>query len=164
MKTCAEEKFHIFDVNPVHAIRQEDNITEGEKSQLRKTVGRIGWLGRGARLNLVSAQVEMSTRFLNGTLKDLIRASKLTRKVKSRSEDKETHVNAIVDKSTVDTIHSTAPVEDKKLRRDVAGIKQFMNLEEIRSLFWCSGKKQLDDCLTKRTLSYFNLIFIENCQ
>ena len=81
MKTCAEEEIDIFDVNPVRVIRQEDNITEGEKSQLRKTAGRIGWLGRGARPDLVFVKVEMSTRFLNGTLKDLIRASKLTRKV-----------------------------------------------------------------------------------
>ena len=159
MKTCAEEKIDIFDVNPVRTIKQEDNIIEGEKSPLRKTAGRIGWLGRGARPDLVSAQVEMSTRFLNGTLKDLIRASKLTRKVKSRgSVVKETHVNAIVDKSTVDAIHSTAPVEDKKLRRDVAGIKQFMNLEEIRSVSWCPGKEQLADCMAKRTSSDFNLM------
>ena len=63
-------------------------------------------------------------------------------------------MNAIVDKSTVDAIHSTAPVEDKKLRRDVAGIKQFMNLEEIRSVSWCPGKEQLTVCMTEQTESF----------
>ena len=101
----------------------------------------------------------MSTRFLNVTLEDLIRASKLIKKVNSReSEDKEIPANAIVDKSTVDDIHSTAPVEDKKLRRDVAKIKQMMNLKEIRSVSWCPGKEQLADCMTKRTASSFNLL------
>ena len=61
-------------------------------------------------------------------------------------------------KSTVDAIHSTAPVEDKKLRRDVARIKQMLNTKEIRSVSWCPGKEQLADCMTKRTASAFNLL------
>ena len=74
-------------------------------------------------------------------------------------KDKEIPVKAIVDnKSTVEAIHSTAPVEDKKLRRDVARIKQMMNLKEIRSVSWCPGKEQLADCMTKRTASSFNLM------
>ena len=74
-------------------------------------------------------------------------------------KDKEIPVKAIVDnKSTVEAIHSTAPVEDKKLRRDVARIKQMMNLKEIRSVSWCPGKEQLADCMTKRTASSFNLL------
>ena len=74
-------------------------------------------------------------------------------------KDKEIPVKAIVDnKSTVEAIHSTAPVEDKKLRRDVARIKQMMNLKEIRSVSWCPGKEQLADCMTKRTASAFNLM------
>ena len=214
MSKYAENKIDIFDVKPERAMRQEAELTEEEKSQLRKTAGRIGWLGRGARPDLVFAQIEMSTRFLNGKVKDLIRASKLTRKVKSseaeffirklgpvegwvievstdaslsnlnegvdsvearivivrndkddcapilwsankikrivdstleaeclsllsglkeaiylrevieeifKLKDKAVPVRAIVDnKSTVDAVHSTAPVEDKKLRRDVA--------------------------------------------
>ena len=252
MKTYAEEKIDIFDVDPARAMRQEDNLTEEEKSQLRKTAGRIGWLGRGARPDLVFAQVEMSTRFLNGKVKDLVRASKLTRKVKSSESDfflrklgpvggwtievstdaalsnlnegvdsveariiivkndegdcapilwgankikrivdstleaeclsllsglkeaiylrevieeifnlkeKAVPVKAIVDnKSTVDAIHSTAPVEDKKLRRDVARIKQMLNMMEIKSVSWCPGREQLADCMTKRTASSFKLM------
>ena len=74
-------------------------------------------------------------------------------------KDKEIPVKAIVDnKSTVEAIHSTAPVEDKKLRRDVARIKQMLSLKEIRSVSWCPGKEQLADCMTKRTASSFNLL------
>jgi len=252
MNNYAEEKIDIFDVDPTRALQQEESLTEEEKSQLRKTAGRIGWLGRGARPDLVFAQIEMSTKFLNGKVKDLIRASILTRKVKSseanffirrlvpvdgwtievstdaslsnlnegvdsvearviliRNEigdcapilwcankikrivdstleaeclsllsglkeaiylrevieeifnlrEKEVPVKAIVDnKSTVDAIHSTAPVEDKKLRRDVARIKQMLNTKDVHSVSWCPGKEQLADCLTKRTASSFNLM------
>ena len=252
MKNYTEEKIEIFDIDPGRALQQEENLTAEEKSQLRKTAGRIGWLGRGARPDLVFAQVEMSTKFLNGKVKDLIRASKLTRKVKSskseiflrklgpvedwiievstdaslsnlndgvdsvearvilirnekgdcapilwsankikrivdstleaeclsllsglkeaiylrevieeifKLKEKAISVRAIVDnKSTVDAIHSTAPVEDKKLRRDVARIKQMLNTKEIRSVSWCPGKEQLADCMTKRTASAFNLL------
>ena len=73
--------------------------------------------------------------------------------------DKSVSVNTIVDnKSTVDAIHSTAPVEDKKLRRDVARIKQMMSSKEIQSVSWCPGKEQLADCMTKRTASSFKLL------
>ena len=252
MKDYAEEKVEIFDVDPDRALYQEDDLTEEEKSLLRKTAGRIGWLGRGARPDLVFAQIEMSTKFLNGKVKDLIRASKMTRKVKSSESDflirklgpvkgwtvevstdaslsnlndgvdsvearvilvkndkqdcapivwcaskikrivdstleaeclsllsglkeaiylrevieeifnlrdKTVPVKAIVDnKSTVDAIHSTAPVEDKKLRRDVARIKQMLSSKEIQSVSWCPGKEQLADCMTKRTASSFKLM------
>ena len=73
--------------------------------------------------------------------------------------DKSVPVKAIVDnKSTVDAVHSTAPVEDKKLRQDVARIKQMLNTKEIQSVSWCPGKEQLADCMTKRTASSFNLL------
>ena len=87
MKDYADEKVEIFDVNPARAMKQEDDLTEKEKSQLRKTAGRIGWLGRGTRPDLVFSQIEMSTKFLNGKVKDLIKASKMTRKVKPSQSD-----------------------------------------------------------------------------
>ena len=74
-------------------------------------------------------------------------------------KEKAVPVKAIVDnKSTVDAIHSTAPVEDKKLRRDVARIKQMLNMMEIKSVSWCPGREQLADCMTKRTASSFKLM------
>ena len=74
-------------------------------------------------------------------------------------KDKAVPVKAIVDnKSTVDAIYSTAPLEDKKLRRGVARIKQMLNRKEIRSVSWCPGREQSADCMTKRTASLFNLM------
>ena len=53
-----------------------------------------------------------------------------------------------INKSTVDAIHSTASVEDKKLRRDGDRIKQMLIMIVIKSVFWCSGR-ELDDCVTE---------------
>ena len=76
-------------------------------------------------------------------------------------DSKSVPVEAIVDnKSTVQAINSTAPVEDKKLRRDISIIKQMLNEKEISSVSWCPGKEQLADCMTKRTAPTFNLLSV----
>ena len=76
-------------------------------------------------------------------------------------DEKSIPVRAIVDnKSTVDAVHSTAPVEDKKLRRDVSIIKQMLNRNEVASVSWCPGKEQLADPMTKRTAPAFRLMSV----
>ena len=67
--------------------------------------------------------------------------------------------HGIVDnKGTVDAIHSTTNVSDKKLRRDVAGIKQMMREDDIDKITWCPGKEQLADCMTKRGAPSWDLV------
>ena len=67
-------------------------------------------------------------------------------------KDKSVPVEAIVDnKGTVDAVHSTTAVSDKRLRRDVSSIKEQLRIGEISSVSWCSGKDQLADCMTKRS-------------
>ena len=44
--------------------------------------GKIGWLGRGTRPDLLFSQVELSTKFGKGKVSDLNQAAKLIRKVK----------------------------------------------------------------------------------
>ena len=66
-------------------------------------------------------------------------------------KDKSIEVHGIVDnRGTVDAVHSTTSVKDKKLRRDLAGIKEMMNEGEVTRVTWCAGKEQLADCMTKR--------------
>ena len=70
-------------------------------------------------------------------------------------------VRAIIDnKSTVDAVHSTAAVSDKKLRRDIGIVKQMLNEGDVTSLAWCQGKDQLADLMTKKTVSPFNLLSV----
>ena len=68
-------------------------------------------------------------------------------------------IRALVDnKGTVEAVHSTTNVADKKLRRDVATIKQMMNEGEVASIKWCSGKEQIADCMTKRGAAPWSLM------
>ena len=70
-------------------------------------------------------------------------------------------VRAIIDnKSTVDAVHSTAAVSDKKLRRDIGIVKQMLNEGDVTSLAWCQGKDQLADLMTKKTAAPFNLLSV----
>ena len=71
-------------------------------------------------------------------------------------KDKTIPVEALVDnKGTRDAIHSTAPFSDRRVRRDVGIIKQILNMTEVTTVSWCSGKEQLADGMTKRTASCY---------
>ena len=243
----------VFDIKPERAKQVDEDLTLDEKSQLRKVAGKVGWLGRGSRPDLVFAQVEMSTKFINGKVKDLNQAAKVLRKVKNSAsffmvrdlgpvedwtvevstdaslgnlnegvnstgamvvlivnektdictpmswhsnkinrivdsslaaeclslkeglneaiyirqmieevygfKDKTVPVRGIVDnKGTVDAIHSTSSVSDRKLRRDVGSIKQMMCEGDVTAVTWCPGREQLSDCMTKRGAPAWNLM------
>ena len=58
---------------------------------------------------------------------------------------------AVVDNQSLrDAIYSTKLVDDKRLRVDMACIKESMNKREVEAVKWCSGEVQLANCLTKR--------------
>ena len=248
------EKLEIPEIDPSRLKAQDDELTSEEKTLIRQVAGQIGWLARETRPDLSFAQVEMSTKFVKGKVKDLVQAVKsITRAKQSDSrltisalgpvegwsvevstdaslsnlndgvhstgayviliknksgncapiswrsgkirrivdstlececlalvdglkqavyvreiieeifnlDAKSVNVQAVVDnKSTVQAIHSTAPVEDKKLRRDISIIKQMLNEKDISSVSWCPGKEQLADCMTKRTAPTFNLLSV----
>ena len=250
----AKEKVENIIIAPERAKNQDDDLNDEEKSILRVVAGRIGWLARGTRPDLTFAQIEISTKFVNGKVRDLIAAAKALRKAKSgecfllirglgpvsgwrlevwtdaslftlnegvnstgamlillvnkqgfcvpivwqankikrivRSsreaeclalveglkeatfvrdvleeifvlEEKTIPVRAIIDnKSTVDAVHSTAAVSDKKHRRDIGIIKQMLNEGDETSLAWCQWKDQLVDLMTKRTASPFNFLSV----
>ena len=69
-------------MTPERAKQGDDSLTDIEKSQMRQIAGKVGWLGRGCRPDLVFHQVEMSTKFLNGTVQDLKQAIKVVRRAK----------------------------------------------------------------------------------
>ena len=243
----------VINIKPERAKQTGEDLLQEEKSLIRKVAGKIGWLGRGTRPDLLFSQIEMSTKFVNGKVSDLNQAVKVIRKVKdsesfimiknigpvkdwcvevntdaslcnlndgvsstaakvvllvnqktgicapiswhcnkiSRVVDSTLSaeclslkdglneavyvrqvieelygmkaatipVHGIVDnKGTVDAVHSTTNVTDKKLRRDVAGIKQMMSEGEVTKVTWCPGKEQLADCMTKRGASAWDLM------
>ena len=242
----------VLTIKPERAKEVDDNLTEEEKSMPRKVAGKIGWLGRGSRPDLVFSQIEMSTKFVNGKVRDLNQAAKATRRVKDNEssflirnmgpvsgwiievftdaslgnlhdgvnstsaqiiiirnssgdcapimwqankikrivdsslaaealsllkgleeaiyiremieelyklKEKTIPVYGIVDNlGTVDAVHSTAPVEDRRLRRDIAAIKQMLNQKQVKGISWCPGKYQLADCMTKRGAATWELM------
>ena len=59
----------------------------------------------------------------------------------------------IDNKSLVDVLESKKNVEDKRLRIDVAVIRDMLQKKEISSIHWVSTNNQLANCLTKRGAS-----------
>ena len=47
------------------------------------------------------------------------------------------------------SLHSTTLVSDKKLRIDIAAIKQTMSEENV-SVYWLRSSEMIADCLTKK--------------
>ena len=68
-------------------------------------------------------------------------------------------VIGIVDnQGTRDAIHSTAPSEDRRLRRDFAKIKQMLNQKQVTGITWVPGKRQLADPMTKKEAPAWELM------
>ena len=66
----------------------------------------------------------------------------------------------IDNKSLFDNIHSTKLVDEKRLRIDIASIKQMKERHEISSVRWITSDKQLANCLTKRGASTKELLSV----
>ena len=61
-------------------------------------------------------------------------------------------------KSVVESVHSTKLVEDKRLRIDIAAIVESLESKEVIDIKWCSGDKQLANCMTKLGASSYDLL------
>lgn len=72
------------------------------------------------------------------------------------------NVNVKTDNSSlVETLHSSNLVGDKRLRVDIARIKEMMQRKEI-SVSWIRGTDQISDCLTKSGASSQSLLDVLN--
>jgi transposase InsO family protein len=68
-------------------------------------------------------------------------------------------IEAYIDnKSVTEALQSTKLVDDKRLRLDIAAIKELVETRQIQSVRWCPGKLQLADVMTKRGASGYNLL------
>ena len=52
-------------------------------------------------------------------------------------------------KSVIEAVFSTKLVDDKRLRVDIAAIREFLKTNDIRQIKWCAGDSQLANCMTK---------------
>lgn len=225
-------------------VRQsKDDLSSEEKTLFRRLVGQCNWAAQGTRPDLSFDVVDLSSRFQNPTVSDLLKAQKLISRLKStrcyisfpqladvsgwrvlvftdaslgnlsdgvssaagcvvcvvdgngncssiawgsskiRRVVRSTlsaemlamvegadlaiylrhilteliatkwpiPIHAIVDnKSTVDTVHSTHSVDDKRLRIDVGYVKQLLEQGVISSISWVPGSRMIANVLTKR--------------
>ena len=73
-------------ISPQRAQMKRSELTKEEKSLYRSLVGKLNWAVRGTRPDLSYEVVDLSTRFHNATVSELIRASKNIKKLKSECE------------------------------------------------------------------------------
>ena len=59
-------------------------------------------------------------------------------------------------------LYSTKCVQDKRLRVDMARLRQMIERREITQVEWVESSKQLADCLTKKTASSQSLLNVLN--
>ena len=79
----AAEKVELFNI-PVERKREPDAaLNEEEKTLLRQAAGKAGWMAMGTRPDLCFTRLEMSTKFNQARVRDLISADKALRKIKN---------------------------------------------------------------------------------
>ena len=78
------EKIEMIKISPERALKKGEKTTDEETTEMRRAAGRLGWLGRGTRPDLLFSQIEISTKFVSGVVGDLMLASTALRKVKSQ--------------------------------------------------------------------------------
>ena len=60
------EKIEMINISPERALKKSDKTTAEETTEMRRAAGRLGWLGRGTRPDLLFNQIEISTKFVTG--------------------------------------------------------------------------------------------------
>ena len=70
-------------------------------------------------------------------------------------------IEAYVDnKSVTEAVHSTRMVDDRRLRLDIAAIKESLHRKDVAAIRWCPGQDQLANCMTKKGASGYHLMTV----
>lgn len=75
------EEVEVPRLSPSRSKEPEADLTKAEQSCLRGIAGKIGWLARGTRPDLLFPQLEASTKFGNPKVKDLKQGIKSLKKI-----------------------------------------------------------------------------------
>ena len=71
-------------IKPERKRQPQENVTEAERTQIRAFAGKLGWLGRVTRPDLLQAQIEASSLVSKATVNDLKNLSKAVSRVKEQ--------------------------------------------------------------------------------
>ena len=66
-------------------------------------------------------------------------------------------------KSVTEAVFSIKLVDDKRLRVDIAAIREFIKTNDIHQIKWCAGDIQLANCMTKQGTSGYQLLNVLQC-
>ena len=117
------------------------NPTNGKCAAIEWKSGKIN---RKTRSSLASEVISAN---------DAIDAAIATRKMLKAmlGEDHKLMIRIIIDnKDALESVHSSTDVQERRLRRDIAIIKECLATREIEQLIWVPGSLQLADVLTKK--------------
>ena len=66
----------IIEMDPKRMKEKTSDLTESERTDLRKMAGALNWIVRATRPDLAFEMIELSTKFKSGIVDDLIRVRK----------------------------------------------------------------------------------------
>jgi hypothetical protein len=78
------DKIEMIKIDPARGKQKEEELSKEERTLMRGISGRLGWIGRGTRPDLLFHQVECSTKFISGRVEDMKRAAKAMRNIPAR--------------------------------------------------------------------------------
>ena len=156
------------DINEVTVKVYADASFGNQDEGTRSTAGRVVLLEHkeNASVNIASWKTKKiarvcrsvkaaETRALEDAIDDAVNSARLIKEIYSGYIDlknpAQVPVEAITDcKSLWESIHNSKQCEEKILRNSIAGIKELIDLNMLKSVQWVPTDKQLADALTKK--------------
>jgi len=129
-------------------------ITKGDSQKMNP----ISWQSRKLK-RVVKSTLASETLALSEGIDNAFNTSMLFAELLNNNHQKTFPIQCFVDnKDLVEAIKSTKLVADKRLRIEIARIKEMLDKEEICSITWIKSSDQIANCLTKRGASPYNMI------
>lgn len=97
---------------------------------------------------------------LQGGIEEAVYIKSMLQEVLGNAKTELPIVAYVDNKSVVEALYSTKMVGDRRLRIDIAAIKQSLARKEVAVVRWVPGDDQLANCLTKRGASRRQLLCI----
>ena len=137
---------------PMKTISGRVILIENKKD---KKVNVISW--KSKKISRVCRSIKAAeTRALDEALDEGVHVARIIKEIYEGHIDlkkpAQIPVEAFTDnKSLWESIHNTRQCEEKLLRNTIAGMKELIDMKMVDSVRWVPTKKQLADCLTKKT-------------
>ena len=148
----------------VYADASHANLPDGASS----TAGHLVFIAGGDKASVLSWRsskikrvVRSSTAAESLALSDALDDALFLREMIGELIGKKLQIHANIDNNNLHTlIHSTTSITEKRLRIEIAAVKEMIEKQEVASVNWVKSDDQLANCLTKRGASSQKLIHV----